>query len=72
MMDQGLANLCDEVAERVVEADCRKGAAQEEKAQASKLKGTKGEMLAKRQLQSGGKRVRPPPRSNSSPDKSTH
>eukprot|EP00963_Diacronema_lutheri_P000411 scaffold24_cov341-Pavlova_lutheri.AAC.100 len=72
MVDEELAHLCDEVAERVAEADGRKGAAQEEKVRARELKDKNGEMLAERQLQTGGKRARPPPRSNSSPDESAH
>jgi len=72
MMDEELAHLCDEVAKRVAEADGRKGAAPEEKVRAREQKDKNGQMLAKRQLQTGGKRARPPPRSNSSPDESAH
>eukprot|EP00963_Diacronema_lutheri_P005390 scaffold420_cov342-Pavlova_lutheri.AAC.7 len=66
MRDEELAHLYDEVAERVAEADGRKGAAHEEKARARKQKENNGEMWANTQVQTKGKGARPPPRPKSS------
>eukprot|EP00963_Diacronema_lutheri_P005412 scaffold424_cov325-Pavlova_lutheri.AAC.2 len=70
MVDEELAQLCDEVTERVSDAETRKGAAHAEKARAREMKERNGEMLVMSQLQTGGKRTRLDAPSNSSPDES--
>ena len=70
MVDEELAQLCDEVAERVSSAETRKGTANAEKARAKELKERNGEMLVMSQLETGGKRTRVAVPSNSSPEES--
>lgn len=70
MVDEELAQLCDEVAERVSDAEARKGAAHAEKARTREMKERNGEMLVMSQLQTGGKRTRLDAPSSSSPEES--
>jgi len=70
MVDEEFAQLCDEVAERVEDAEAKKGELQMQRARAREVKDRNGELLVLHQLQTGGKRARSQTHANSSPDES--
>eukprot|EP00894_Picocystis_sp_ML_P000400 jgi/Pico_ML_1/50917/g2035.t1 len=67
-VDEELAQLCEEVSERMEEAEARKGAEASQKNLAREEKERLGELLREHQLQRGGKRKQSTSPTSTSPD----